>query len=311
MHGKQTFLIGSSTIIENDWESVRKGALQVMGTNKWYTLQVVRRGYKEATSQPTMLIGVSDFQDPIWIQTGHQIRDLLNQTTLHLDIEFIQSEQMRSKVLVNPTALPISAFKKEAGLGSSLGPRDSTGTLGGYVLLSKPKTLPMVGTLVPDENPPNFLKPGADQEIFCITNYHVARTEQMTSCKQYLPLNFGFSNNSLDNDNYGIGDAKAANFSVSFHSPSQADVRCSIEAQEVLSQGYQEPIKRLGNRVKWGDLGRTEELEVLTAKNAQCEVDVTKMKDFDNFFGEFFAGGGFRKDEDGGARLGSSSSGSA
>ncbi|MCJ1250828.1 hypothetical protein MMC30_008056 [Trapelia coarctata] len=177
--------------------------------------------------------------------------------------EIIQGSEVLTRYIPRPTVLNISAFTLVAGMGASIGPENASGTMGGYVLLSKP---------------------GEADKLFALTCHHVTQTA-------IIPV--------AHNENCTI-DAASANIDIEIKSPSPMDVEQSAATQETNAHGYDVNIERGEQKLAMGisDTGTLQQLATNQAKQDRYLRNAGDMRNFNNNFGKVTSGSGLRKDDD-------------
>jgi hypothetical protein len=179
INGLLTFPIRGDDLILRDWETIRPMLRQVLRMDlKWTALHAYRRGYDASgnDSVPTVVIFCENYFADHWKAASLRIRGILSHLHYEVRLEISQARISRGALELPSTVLPASAFDKIVSMGNSIGPRDGTGTLGGYV---------------------NLIDNQKRATTFGLTNYHVVRTPAMTAGKYLihsLLLGITFSN---------------------------------------------------------------------------------------------------------------------
>lgn len=170
-NGLLTFPIRHDDPILRDWESIRPILRQELQMDlKWTALHAYRRGYDTSgnDSVPTVVVFCQDYFADHWKEVSLRIRGILSRLHYEVRLEISQAKMRRGAFELPSAALPASAFEMTVSMGDSIGPRDGTGTLGGYV---------------------NLIDNQKRAKTFGLTNYHVVRTADMAAAGKQLVHN--------------------------------------------------------------------------------------------------------------------------
>jgi hypothetical protein len=166
--GLLTFPIRENDLILRDWETIRSVLRRELRPDiKWTALHAYRRGYETSgnDSVPTVVIFCEDYFADHWKDISLRLRGMLNRLAYEVRLEISQATVRRGVLGLLSISLAASAFNKIVSMGDSIGPRDGTGTLGGYV---------------------NLIDDQKRAKTFGLTNYHVVRTPAMNPGKYFI-----------------------------------------------------------------------------------------------------------------------------
>lgn len=144
----------STTFLTTMWGVLKREITAILGrTNySWCSFTVLNRGHQESQSEPVIVIGVRRSASFEWkAHVRFKVLDLLEKARLDMDVVFVR-EASSSAGVAEPISRPLTEFSGPVIIGSSIGMKDNSGTLGGYFTLENPK---------------------GQKKVFGVTNHHV------------------------------------------------------------------------------------------------------------------------------------------
>ncbi|KAL9592255.1 MAG: hypothetical protein Q9179_006899, partial [Wetmoreana sp. 5 TL-2023] len=116
----------------NAWPALEMQLIGLLGLgDQWNTFNIFNRGHKKEESLPTVTIGLTRKADVEWqTMIYEKIQDLLQRFPTSPEMVYVRSSlQGDSQAVPQQT----DAFARLVPMGSGIGIRDKSGTLGGYV----------------------------------------------------------------------------------------------------------------------------------------------------------------------------------
>ena len=286
VNGLQTYPIQPDDKAVTWWPQIRFSVLAELRNIDCYCLQIVKRGYGFAGAKvtTTIMITAKDMFHRDWVQVSRKIEAILEENDSVgksdiVNVDIIQGGPVYSVDDAPVTALRWNQFEEKPAMGASIGPKNHSGTLGGYLNLTSPEGLTFK---------------------VAITNWHVMREKGMAE-RKLTPLDGLICrqlNCAIAYDETGISNGRARALNLKAFSPCLLDIDRSIEFEESQIRVRDPRIASARQKIEWGAGSNVQAtLNGLLEANRKSEEAINRMKKFDPSFGHLLAGGGLRSDD--------------
>ncbi|KAI9758856.1 MAG: hypothetical protein M1840_003743 [Geoglossum simile] len=154
------FIVESTHPLVPAWPGIRDSIIKALGRTPWITLTAIRRGIDSIAENNPVTILITTPNPPTIRPLIKPIESICENAGFALNAEVLEGSSLFAMDDPGEVVLDISSFADPIPMGSSASPRsrsDSSGTLGGAILLTKGKLRALAG----------------------VTNFHVMRTKDL------------------------------------------------------------------------------------------------------------------------------------